>query len=89
MFSNLGIPRDANDPFSSKFKYELVLSLIAKSIKELAGPQSQPKHSEVLSIPILGGIIVRLAMPPRLRTPRHPYNLQIKASSTNATKGAP
>ena len=39
--------------------------------------------------PVLGGIIVRLAIPPRLRTPRHPYNLPTKASSTNATKGAP
>ena len=72
MFSNLGIPRDTNDPFLSNVIDELVLSLIAKSIKELAGPQSQPKHSEVFSIPVLGGIIVRLAIPPRLRTPLHP-----------------
>ena len=73
MISNLGIPSDANDPFSSKVKDEFVLSLTAKSTKELAGPQSQPKHWEVLSIPVLGGIIVRLAIPPRFRTPRHPY----------------
>ena len=89
MISNLGIPSDANDPFLSKVKEEFVLSLIAKSTKELAGPQSQPIHSAVLSIPVLGGIIVRLAIPPRLRTPRHPYNLPTKASSTNSTKGAP
>lgn len=44
MISNLGIPSDANDPFSSKVKDEFVLSLTAKSTKELAGPQSQPKH---------------------------------------------
>ena len=44
MISNLGIPSDANDPFLSKVKDEFELSLIAKSTKELAGPQSQPNH---------------------------------------------
>ena len=79
MMFNLGIPRDANAPLRSNFEDELVLSLIAKSIKELAGPQSQPKHSELLSKPVLGGIIVRFAMPPRLRIPRYPYSLTTKA----------
>ena len=62
---------------------------MARSIRLLAGPQSQPRTGCPRSGPRLGGMRVMLAIPPRFSSALHPSIRPINAASAIGTSGAP